>query len=57
MNNEHLYKVVGLLRSNWFDKSGKLSLFNYGTAFAISNHILITCTHNIYSDKFDSYAS
>ena len=47
---------VGLLRANWYS-NGKLSILNYGTAFAISDRFILTCTHNIYSERKRTYAS
>lgn len=48
MNSKTFYQNVGILRASWYNENKQLTVFNYGTAFAISEQILVTCTHNIY---------
>ena len=51
-SNQDHYSNIGLIRSNWYNSRGKLRGYNYGTAFIVSKRILMTCTHNVYSDIF-----
>ena len=48
---EEVYSSIGILKSNWFNSSGKLRAYNYGTAFLISKRLLLTCSHNLCSDE------
>lgn len=41
--------ACGLLMILWFNTKNKIVCFNYGSAFAVTERLLITCAHNIYS--------
>ena len=41
---------IGILKTNWFNSKGKLRAYNYGTAFMLTPRVLLTCSHNVYSE-------
>ena len=40
-------KNCGIIRGEWL-KKGKLKAICYGTAFAISKRVIITCGHSVF---------
>lgn len=49
--------AIGLLRVNWRNEKDELVSINYGTAFAVSPKLVVTCTHNLYSERHCSLTS
>jgi hypothetical protein len=50
-------KCVGLLRTNWYDNGRNLKAMSYGTAFALTKNLIMTCSHNVYSEIHKTLAS
>lgn len=42
---------VGILRTEWKGADNRIEVVCFGTAFAISLHIIITCAHSIYLQR------
>ena len=48
---EHTYlHLLGVLRWQW-ESSGTITTITYGTAVLLSSRVILTCAHNLYSEK------
>jgi hypothetical protein len=36
---------------NWSNKKGELISMNFGTGFAVNKRFVVTCMHNIFSER------
>ena len=48
--------MTGVLISFW-RKNGKIIAKNVGTAFAVTNRLVITCSHNVFAHVLGNHAT
>jgi V8-like Glu-specific endopeptidase len=57
MFSEGLFSAIGLIRVNWKNSNNEIVSINYGTGFAVNKKLIVTCMHNLYSERLNALAS
>jgi hypothetical protein len=52
-----LLSAIGLIRVNWRNRNNEIVSINYGTGFAVNKKLIVTCMHNLFSERLDALAS
>lgn len=52
-----LFSAIGLIRVNWRNGKNEIVSINYGTGFAVNKKLIVTCMHNIFSERLNTLAS
>lgn len=42
---------------NWKNRNNELVSINYGTGFAVNKKLIVTCMHNLFSERLNALAS